>query len=87
MKFSKHQLFDIAAKLKALPIRPEKQLDLTTKESVQEIAKTIQAALEKGYSHADVAKILSDENLKLSAGSLRTYLRVGTGTVVQKQEK
>lgn len=57
---------------------PEKaKEDLSLKESVVQMQDQIKAALAKGYSYDDIAKLLSDKGIKISALTLKNYVPSG----------
>ncbi len=57
---------------------PEKQKeDLSLKEAVNKLREPIQEALAKGYSYPDLAKMLSEKGIKISALTLKNYAPSG----------
>ncbi len=57
---------------------PEKtKEDLSLREAVEQMREPIRAALAKGYSYDDVAKMLSDKGIKISALTLKNYAPSG----------
>ncbi len=58
--------------LEQLPEKPKENLSL--KEAVAALKDTITAALERGYSYEEVAAMLSEQGVKISASSLKSYL-------------
>jgi hypothetical protein len=61
-----------AAALRALPEKPKETWSL--RESVFLLKDTISDALNKGYSYAEVAKMLTQQGVEISASSLKSYL-------------
>jgi hypothetical protein len=58
--------------LDQLPEKPKENLSL--KEAVAALKDIITAALERGYSYEEVASMLSEQGVKISASSLKSYL-------------
>lgn len=58
--------------LDQLPEKPKENLSL--KEAVAALKDTITSALERGYSYEEVAAMLSEQGVKISASSLKSYL-------------
>jgi hypothetical protein len=57
---------------------PEKvKEDLSLKEAVEQMQDSIKEVLSKGYSYADVAKMLSEKGVKISALTLKNYVPSG----------
>lgn len=61
--------------LQDLPEKPKE--DLSLKEAVEQMHEPIKAALAKGYSYDDIAKMLSDKGIKISALTLKNYAPSG----------
>lgn len=61
--------------LQDLPEKAKEELSL--KEAVRQMHEPIKAALAKGYSYEDVAKMLSDQGIKISALTLKNYAPSG----------
>lgn len=69
---------------------PKKEPDgLSLKELVLDNAKEIEGALRKGYSHKEIAQLLSQkfESIQISEGTLKSYLRSKKDTPTTKQKK
>jgi hypothetical protein len=69
---------------------PKKEPDgLSLKELVLDNAKEIEGALRKGYSHKEIAQLLSQkfEHVQISEGTLKSYLRSKKDTPTTKQKK
>lgn len=59
----------------SLTTLPEKtKVTYTLKEAVAALADPIHTALERGYSHADIAVVLHDHGIPISPASLKAYL-------------
>lgn len=63
----------IGTKLQALPQKPK--ASLTAHDVVDLNRAAIRAALEKGYSFADVAQLMVDGNVQIGASTLAHYMR------------
>lgn len=60
------------AALAQLPERPKENYSL--REAIAQLQGTINAVLERGYSHQDVAGMLSESGIRISPASLKSYL-------------
>src|SRR5579883_2778767 len=58
-----------------LPAKPKD--DLSLREAVQQMQIPLKSALVKGYSYADLAQILTDRGISISALTLKNYLPLG----------
>ena len=57
---------------------PEKEKeDLSLREAIGQMQETIKTALARGYSYEDVAKMLSEKGIKISALTLKNYAPSG----------
>jgi hypothetical protein len=61
--------------LNALPAKPKEQLSL--REAVGQLQEQIQEALAKGYSYQDVADMLAQQGIMISASTLKNYVPSG----------
>jgi len=61
--------------LKELPDKPKE--DMSLREAVGHLRDEIKDALGKGYSYADLAKMLTDQGIKISALTLKNYVPSG----------
>jgi hypothetical protein len=61
--------------LKELPDKPKE--DLSLREAVGHLKDSIKDALSKGYSYADLAKMLTDQGIKISTLTLKNYVPSG----------
>lgn len=66
---------DVADFLQELPDKPKS--DLSLKEAVRELQELIRAAFAKGYTHAEVAAMLTDQGIRISAFTLKSYVPAG----------
>ena len=71
--------------LDQLPEKPKENLSL--KEAVAALKDTITSALERGYSYEEVAAMLSEQGVKISASSLKSYLSAIQRTSATKPVK
>lgn len=69
---SKSALDNATSTLKGLPEKPKENWSL--REAVAVLQESISAALGKGYSYEEVAKMLSEKGIEISASSLKSYL-------------
>jgi hypothetical protein len=58
--------------LNGLPEKPKTSWSL--REAVNQLQGTINAALERGYSHQEVAEMLGEQGIRISPASLKSYL-------------
>ncbi|NJP12183.1 MAG: hypothetical protein HC866_24210 [Leptolyngbyaceae cyanobacterium RU_5_1] len=63
------------ALLQELPEKPKENMSL--REAVEQMQDSIRAALAKGYSYDDLAKMLTDKGIKISALTLKNYAPSG----------
>ncbi|WP_088893679.1 hypothetical protein [Leptolyngbya ohadii] len=61
--------------LQDLPEKPKENLSL--REAVGQLRDQIQAALAKGYSYDDLAKMLTEKGIEISATTLKSYVPAG----------
>ncbi|MBW4694252.1 MAG: hypothetical protein KME27_21110 [Lyngbya sp. HA4199-MV5] len=61
--------------LQKLPEKPKE--DLTLREAVGQMQESLKAALAKGYNYQDLAKMLSEKGIKISALTLKNYVPSG----------
>jgi IS30 family transposase len=61
--------------LNDLPAKPKEQLSL--REAVGQLQEQIQEALAKGYSYQDVADMLAQQGIMISASTLKNYVPSG----------
>ncbi|HIK17275.1 MAG TPA: hypothetical protein IGS53_18570 [Leptolyngbyaceae cyanobacterium M33_DOE_097] len=65
----------VAGFLGELPDKPKSELSL--KEAVRELQDLIRGALGKGYTYQEVADMLSNQGIKISAFTLKSYVPAG----------
>jgi len=65
----------VASFLDELPDKPKDQLSL--KEAISELLEPIQAAFNKGYTYPEIADILRDHGIQISAFTLKSYVPRG----------
>ncbi len=58
--------------LQELPAKPKDELSL--KEAIAEMYENITAALNRGYSHAEISEVLKGQGLQISSSTLKSYL-------------
>lgn len=66
---------DAQSALQALPEKPKEKLSL--KEAVERLKAPLQAALAKGYSYQELAVMLKENDIIISAATLKNYVPVG----------
>jgi len=65
----------VAGFLGELPDKPKDQLSL--KEAIAELSEQIQSAFDKGYTYPEIAEILHDHGIQISAFTLKSYVPRG----------
>lgn len=73
MTITPETITELRSMLAQLPDKPK--LHPTARDAVAALASEIHAARASGYNLADVAAMLGDRGLKLSASTLGSYLR------------
>ncbi|MGI0483957.1 hypothetical protein ACN4EK_00900 [Pantanalinema rosaneae CENA516] len=68
-------LVDAHSALQSLPEKQKEELSL--KQAVAKLKAPLQAALAKGYSYPELAVILKDNGIVISAATLKNYVPVG----------
>ncbi|MDX2241112.1 MAG: hypothetical protein NW224_10550 [Leptolyngbyaceae cyanobacterium bins.302] len=66
---------DAQSFLQTLPDKPKE--DLSLKEAVEKLKVPLQAALAKGYTYPELAALLKDKGIKISAATLKNYIPTG----------
>jgi predicted TIM-barrel enzyme len=74
VKYSRDHIAQIAERLDAKPDLQKERLELTTKETIGLLSKKLKVLVGKGYSHEEIAKMLTAENVKITAATLKTYM-------------
>lgn len=71
-----------------LQVLPEKQKeDLFLREAVNQMQDSLKAALAKGYNYEDLAKMLSEKGIKISALTLKNYVPSGKRQTAKTKAK
>jgi hypothetical protein len=84
MGYTKEQVQEMAAKLRAMPKIEPPPKDLTKKEVVQALAREIKSLRNKGYSLEQIVNSLKGFGLDISTPSLRSYLQVSAKSQARK---
>lgn len=71
---SKSSIDQVTQTLQNLPEKPKENWSL--REAVAQLQEQISAALNKGYSYDEVAQMLTQQGVEISASSLKSYLSV-----------
>lgn len=82
---SKDQLEKVSGMLQELPAKPKDELSL--KEAIAEMYENITAALNRGYSHAEISEVLKGQGLQISSSTLKSYLAQVKPTDAPKRAK
>ncbi|MBD1909850.1 MULTISPECIES: hypothetical protein [unclassified Leptolyngbya] len=69
---TQNSIDEASAALEGLPEKPKTSWSL--REAVNQLQGTINAALERGYSHQEVAEMLGEQGIRISPASLKSYL-------------
>ena len=69
---SKDSIEQASSALQQLPEKPRENLSL--REAIAALQDTITTALDRGYSYDEVAALLSDQGVRISPTSLKSYL-------------
>lgn len=69
---TQNSIDEATAALNGLPEKPKTSWSL--REAVSQLQGTINAALERGYSHQEVAEMLGEQGIRISPASLKSYL-------------
>lgn len=75
MNVNKQSVEQAGSYLQELPEKPKENLSL--REAVGQLRDQIQAALAKGYSYDDLAKMLTEKGIEISATTLKSYVPAG----------
>lgn len=82
---SKDQLEKVSGMLQELPAKPKDELSL--KEAIAKMYEYITAALNRGYSHAEISEVLKGQGLQISSSTLKSYLAQVKPTDTPKRAK
>jgi hypothetical protein len=63
--------------LQQLPEKPKEAVSL--QEAVNQLQEEIRLALSKGYSYAELAPLLGEQGIAISANTLKRYVSIGRG--------
>ncbi|MGG6294341.1 hypothetical protein ACQ4M4_07960 [Leptolyngbya sp. AN02str] len=69
---TKDSIEQAAEFLKDLPEKPKELWSL--REAIDQLQDTIKSALDRGYSHEEVSAMLTEQGIKISPSSLKSYL-------------
>lgn len=61
--------------LETLPEKPKEEMSL--REAMKHLREPIQAALAKGYNYPDLAEVLAQQGIRISATTLKNYVPTG----------
>jgi hypothetical protein len=70
--------------LQTLPEKPKEALSL--REAVDQLRDQIRAALYRGYTYSDLAAMLSEKGIKISASTLKNYVPSGRRQVAKDKQ-
>lgn len=79
-KVTREKLESTLSKLETLSEKPKSELSL--RESIYFLREKLQSALKKGYSYQDLSEILEQQEIKVSAATLKQYL-----TEIEKEKR
>lgn len=85
---TQNSIDEATAALNGLPEKPKTSWSL--REAVSQLQGTINAALERGYSHQEVAEMLGEQGIRISPASLKSYLAAinrDSGTAAPKRRR
>ena len=69
-------------------LEPLPQLELTLRESISLMEVHLRSAIKKGYSYQDLSGILAEQNILISAGTLKQYLKeLDNGSKPRRRKK
>jgi hypothetical protein len=71
--------------LTKLPEKPKE--DLSLREAIKQLQVQLKDALKKGYSYPDLAEMLTDQGIKISALTLKNYLPSGKRQATKSTRK
>jgi hypothetical protein len=74
---SREAVDQVGALLQQLPEKPKEAVSL--QEAVNQLQEEIRLALSKGYSYAELAPLLGDQGIAISANTLKRYVSIGRG--------
>lgn len=74
---------DTNAFLQSLPDKPKE--DLSLREAVEQMRDSVRGALAKGYTYQELAAMLTDKGIKISAFTLKNYVPSGRRRSLKEQ--
>lgn len=75
---------DTNAFLESLPEKPKE--DLSLREAVEQMRESVRGALAKGYSYQELAAMLTDQGIRISAFTLKNYVPSGRRRSLKDQQ-
>lgn len=84
-KFTQEMALQLSDKLKQLPPLPPEKIQLNKQQLIEQMADGIKAAQAQGYTLAQIAQILSDEDADISLSALKRYLPKSPKLTKRKQ--
>jgi hypothetical protein len=72
-----------SAFLQSLPDKPKE--DMSLREAIEQMREPLRAALLKGYTYQELAAMLSDQGIKISAFTLKNYVPSGRRRAAKEQ--
>jgi hypothetical protein len=73
-----------SAFLESLPEKPKEELSL--KEAIDQLREPLRAALSRGYTYAELAEMLTEKGIKISAFTLKNYVPSGKRRANKEKE-
>jgi hypothetical protein len=74
---SREAVDQVGVLLQQLPEKPKEAVSL--QEAVNQLQEEIRLALSKGYSYAELAPLLGEQGIAISANTLKRYVSIGRG--------
>ena len=69
-------------------LEPKPQLELTLRETIAKMEVHLRGAIKKSYSYEDLSGILAEQNILISAGTLKQYLKeLDNGSKPRRRKK
>lgn len=73
-----------SAFLESLPEKPKE--DLSLREAIDQLREPLKAALSRGYTYAELAEMLTEKGIKISAFTLKNYVPSGKRRANKEKE-
>ncbi|MEX0269322.1 hypothetical protein AB3R30_09270 [Leptolyngbyaceae cyanobacterium UHCC 1019] len=73
-----------SAFLESLPEKPKE--DLSLREAIDQLREPLRAALSRGYTYAELAEMLTEKGIKISAFTLKNYVPSGKRRANKEKE-